>query len=88
MIKFIAGIIIQSTLVLALDQFSNNLGYSPYNTDQSSMSYAEAAFFIIESFSTVGYGDIFPVFWVKINYSYLVHTNRLGFYSLYQSCNH
>lgn len=89
-IKYIAGIMIQSTFFLAMDQYSDNLGYKSiyavYNT-QDPMSYVEAAYLVIVSFSTIGYGDIFPCLWVKI-FHILVYKNDSGSYPLFQSFDH
>lgn len=52
------------------------------------MSYLDAAYFTVVSFSTIGYGDIFPVLWVEMIFLYLVYENGIGFYSVYQSYDH
>lgn len=62
--KFISGVFIMSTFILTLDQWSNHNAFLPYMTNHVGMTYVEAAYFIIVSFSTIGYGDIVPSLWV------------------------
>lgn len=51
-------------------------GFYPFNTEDypAKLDYMNAAYFTIVSFSTIGYGDIFPirtVLFILINYSFL-----------------
>lgn len=44
----------------------NFTGFNPYNSDpeKPKMNFIEAVYYTIVSFSTIGYGDIYPVLWV------------------------
>lgn len=62
LVNFASGILVETSFILALDR---TLGYTaiyPYHIEGGEkMDYIRAAYFVIISFSTIGYGDIFPV---------------------------
>lgn len=59
MVGFMGGILFESSLLLALDKSLDFNGFYPYNKDVK-FDYLASAYFVIVSFSTIGYGDIFP----------------------------
>ena len=64
LIKFSSGILIESTYFLAFDAYADHVGYAPYFFDTAiygRMNYLRAIYYTIVSFSTIGYGDIYPV---------------------------
>lgn len=64
LIKFSSGILIESTYFLAFDDYADHVGYNPYFSDPETygkMNYLRAIYYTIVSFSTIGYGDIYPI---------------------------
>ncbi len=61
-IKFLSGILIEATYYIVIDELSDFQGYN-----KSRLNYLEAAYFTIVSFSTIGYGDIYPL--LPVNYT-------------------
>lgn len=64
LIKFSSGILIESTYFLAFDEYANRVGFVPYFLDPNQygkMNYLRAIYYTIVSFSTIGYGDIYPI---------------------------
>lgn len=62
LIDLVNGIFIEATIILSVNSFRNFEGYSPF-TSKGELEYISAAYFIIVSFSTIGYGDIYPKDW-------------------------
>jgi hypothetical protein len=64
LIKFSSGILIESTYFLAFDTYADHAGFNPYFSDPENygkMTYLRAIYYTIVSFSTIGYGDIYPI---------------------------
>ena len=60
LIKFISSILIESTYFLVFDELTDFEGYYPH-TAEDRLDYLKASYFVIVSFSTIGYGDIYPL---------------------------
>jgi hypothetical protein len=60
LINFTGGILIQSSLLLALDRALDYQGFAPFQGSEK-FDYVNAAYFVIISFSTIGSGDIVPI---------------------------
>ena len=56
---FAGGILFESSLLLALDASLNYNAFSLRSTPMN-FDYINSAYFVVISFSTVGYGDIVP----------------------------
>ena len=67
LVKFISSILIESTYFIVLNELCDFQGFS-FFTPQKKMDYLKASYYTIVSFSTIGYGDIFPI----------QHVSRLG----------
>jgi hypothetical protein len=64
LIKFGGGITIESSAILMFDKMLGYEGFYPFNNPPEypdKMDYLNSAYFVIVSFSTIGYGDIFPI---------------------------
>lgn len=61
LIKFSSGIFIESTYFLAFDRYVDYQGYHPFQSTSQKMNYLTAIYFAIVSFSTLGYGDMYPI---------------------------
>lgn len=59
-IKFLSGIIIESTYFIAFDELADFRGFTN-NEVTISMSYIDASYFTVVTFTTIGYGDIYPI---------------------------
>ena len=63
-IKFCGGITIESSLILMIDKMLDYNGFSPFNSppdNPKKLDYLAAGYFVVVSFSTIGYGDIYPI---------------------------
>jgi voltage-gated potassium channel Kch len=77
-IKFLSGVLIESTYFLTFDELSESKGYHPFAKNNAIMTYVDAIYFSIVTVSTIGYGDIFPILWVLHHITLsLVHSNGL-----------
>jgi len=71
LIKFGGGITIESSAILMIDKMLGYNGFFPFNNPPdypNKMDYVNSAYFVIVSFSTIGYGDIFPI--QSVRYSF------------------
>ena len=62
MIDLLNGIFIEATIILAVNNYKHYDGYYPFDS-RGDLEYITASYFIIVSFSTIGYGDIYPKDW-------------------------
>ena len=54
-IRFLSGILIEATYYIVVDELTDFRGYN-----RSRLTYVQASYFTIVSFSTIGYGDVYP----------------------------
>lgn len=61
LVGFMGGILLEASFLLALDKSLDYQGFYPYVGDsEQKFDYLASAYFVIVSFSTIGYGDIHP----------------------------
>jgi hypothetical protein len=60
LVKFISSILIESTYFILLNELCDFEGFSTFSPEKK-LDYLKASYYTIVSFSTIGYGDIFPL---------------------------
>ena len=62
LINFFGGLLVESSLILAMDRSLDYKAFHPHSlAGQPRFDYLKAAYFVVSTFSTVGYGDIYPI---------------------------
>jgi hypothetical protein len=56
---FVCGLFFQSALILAVDEVLLYKGF--LYTGEGHLDYIGASYYVIVSFSTIGYGEIYPI---------------------------
>lgn len=65
MINFASGIIIESTYFLSFNEYMDFKGWYPSSIDPAdSFDLPTSMYYTIVTFSTIGYGELYPVTWV------------------------
>lgn len=62
-VDIVMGIFIEATLLIAINEMLDNVGYGNTNGVSTNFDYIGASYFAIVSLTTIGYGDIIPVLW-------------------------
>lgn len=60
LINFTGGILVETSLLLALNRSLSFQGFV-VNDEIQQMDYVRASYFVVISFSTIGYGDVYPI---------------------------
>ena len=62
MVDLINGIFIEATIILAVNKAWNYESFHPFQSAQD-IDYIKCGYYLIVCFSTIGYGDIYPIHW-------------------------
>lgn len=60
LVKFISSILIESTYFIVLNELCDFEGFYSF-TPEKKLDYLKASYYTIVSFSTIGYGDVYPL---------------------------
>ncbi len=63
-IEILVGIFVEATLLMAFNEALDYQGYGNYATGALEFDYITAAYYVIVSMTSIGYGDISPYNWV------------------------